>query len=110
VKLLPASEGNKAGRTMPVKFSLRVASNVDPLTPFVVNQDLEVKIFRSSDPSNVLQKSVFGAGSADYRISALAKQYQTNFKTSDTPTRYTVEIWRKNKEWLIGSFSFKTLK
>ena len=40
--LLPSSESNKAGRTMPVKFALRVVEEVDPAMPFVINQELDI--------------------------------------------------------------------
>lgn len=41
LELLPASQSNKGGRTMPVKFSLRIAETVDPAQPFVYNEELE---------------------------------------------------------------------
>lgn len=40
IELLPASLSNKAGRTMPVKFSIRVKTSVDPAQPFIRNQEL----------------------------------------------------------------------
>ncbi|MDI6905550.1 MAG: hypothetical protein QMD13_08745 [Candidatus Bathyarchaeia archaeon] len=42
IELLPASE-NKARRTMPVKFAIRVVASIDPLQPFVYNEELAVK-------------------------------------------------------------------
>jgi hypothetical protein len=111
IKLLPASENNnKAGRTMPVKFAIRVASNVDPKTPFVYNDDLEIRIFKTSDQANILQKSLYGSGSTNYRINSSSELYITNFKTLSTPAVYTVEIWRPTKNWKVGSFNFKTVK
>jgi hypothetical protein len=110
IQLLPASENNKAGRTMPVKFALRVASSVDPKMPFVYNEDLQIRIFKSSNPGNSLQTSLFGSGSINYRIINTSELYITNFKTLSTPSEYKVEIWRTNKNWKVGSFTFKTVK
>lgn len=39
IELLPNTANNKAGRTMPVKFALRIAEAVDFAQPFVYNQD-----------------------------------------------------------------------
>ncbi len=110
IKLLPASENNKAGRTMPVKFALRIVPSVDPKTPFVYNEDLAIKIYKSSNLGNILQTSLFGVNSTDYRIISTSELYITNFKTLTTPAEYTVEIWRINKNWKVGSFTFKTVK
>jgi hypothetical protein len=112
LELLPSSESNKAGRTMPVKFSLRVAASVDPAQPFVYNEDLSIKILTVKiPPPNILeQTSVFGTGSTNYRIDVPTEKYITNFKTSKTPQTYLVEIWRTGKNFLVGSFTFKTVK
>jgi hypothetical protein len=108
VELLPASVSNKAGRTMPVKFSLRIAANVDPAQPFVYNEELEVRIYEASNPTKILQRSSFGTRSTDYRIDGA--KYITNFKTSKKPGFYVVEIWRPNIDFLVGSFTFSTVK
>jgi len=108
LELLPASQNNKAGRTMPVKFALRVAASVDPNQPFVYNQELTIKIYAKDNPSNVLQTSTFGDTSRDYRINAASELYITNFQTLKTPKTYVVEVYRK--DMLIGSFEFKTTK
>jgi hypothetical protein len=108
LELLPATPNNKAGRTMPVKFALRVAASVDPNQPFVYNEELTIKIYATDNPSNILQTSTFGDAAQDYRINTISEHYITNFQTLKTPKTYTVEIWRKNM--LIGSFSFKTVK
>jgi hypothetical protein len=105
---LPASAEFRAGRTMPVKFSLRIAEAVDPAMPFVYNEELEIRIYKSSDPGNILQTSPFGSASTDYRINSLAEHYITNFKTANKPAMYTFEIWRLSKNFLIGSFTFET--
>jgi len=68
LELLPSSKSNKAGRTMPVKFSLRIAEAIDPAIPFVHNAQLEIKIFDASNLTTVLQTSVYGDTSKDYRI------------------------------------------
>jgi hypothetical protein len=108
IELLPASETNKAGRTMPVKFSLRVSASVDPNQPFVYNEELVIKIYATDDPSNILQTSTFGDTARDYRINTLSEHYITNFQTLKTPKTYRVEIWRK--DMLIGWFEFSTVK
>lgn len=108
IELLPASENNKAGRTMPVKFSLRVAASVDPNQPFVYNEDLIIKIYATDDPSNILQTSTFGDTARDYRINNADELYITNFRTLKTPTTYVVEIYKKGM--LIGTFTFSTVK
>jgi hypothetical protein len=110
ITLLPATPSNKAGRTMPVKFSLRIAKSVDPAMPFVYNEDLEIRIYDAKSPGTILQKSVFGIGSTNYRIDLAAKLYLTNFKTKKTPATYVVEIWRPSKNFMVGSFTFKTVK
>ena len=108
LELLPATPNNKAGRTMPIKFALRVNASVDPNQPFVYNEELTIKIYAADDPSNILQTSTFGDTARDYRINTLEQLYITNFKTLKTPKTYVVEIWRNNM--LIGSFEFTTVK
>ena len=95
---------------MPVKFSLRIAAAVDPAMPFVYNEDLEIRIFKSASPDNILQTSLFGNMATDYRISIIAELYITNFKTDTRPAGYTVQIWRTSKNFLVGSFTFQTVK
>ncbi len=107
LELLPATIENKAGRAMPVKFSLRVVEAVDPDMPFVRNEELEIKIYDKST-GEILQNSIYGDTSTDYRINDDTEQYITNFKTSKTPTTYVVEISRKGM--VIGSFEFTTFK
>jgi len=108
LELLPASESNKAGRTMPVKFSLRVVEVVDPAQPFVWNEELTIVIYEKDNPENILQTSTYGTTARDYRIDPEDELYITNFKTLKTPTTYVVEIYRKGM--LIGSFEFSTVK
>jgi hypothetical protein len=109
IELLPASEDNRAGRTMPVKFSLRVAAEVDPAQPFVYNEMLAVRIVDTADPVEPKQTSVFGDGAANYRIDVADEHYITNFRTERTPTDYTVEIWRlSGSDHLVGTFGFAT--
>jgi len=108
IELLPASESNKAGRTMPVKFSLRVVEAVDPSQPFVWNEELTIKIYEKGHPENILQTSTYGITSRDYRIDPEDEHYITNFKTLKTPTTYVVEIYRG--DMLIDSFEFSTVK
>jgi predicted MPP superfamily phosphohydrolase len=110
IKMLPSTSSSKAGRTMPVKFSLRIASSVDPKMPFVYNDELEIRIYDKAKPSVILQRSVFGSGSTNYRIDTIAKMYMTNFKTKTTPATYVVEVWRPAKNFKVGSFTFSTVK
>jgi uncharacterized repeat protein (TIGR01451 family) len=108
IQMLPSTPNSKAGRTMPIKFSIRVKANVDPDQPFIYNEELTIKIHKKASSNNILlQTSIFGTGSKDYRIDP-GKLYITNFKTLTTPATYLVEIWRKGM--LIGSFEFKTVK
>lgn len=108
VELLPASKSNKAGRTMPVKFSLRIASSVDPAQPFVRNEELEIRIY--NDTNSLLQTSIYGDHSTDYRIDTSGELYITNFKTEKKPATYRVEIWRMSKNFEVGEFTFETVK
>jgi hypothetical protein len=107
LELLPASKHFRAGRTVPIKFALRINETVDPAMPFVYNQELEVRIVDVADPDNTLQTSLFGDSAKDYRIDTVAELYITNFKTSKTPVTYEAQIWRNNN-FLIGSFTFDT--
>jgi hypothetical protein len=111
---LPSTPNSKAGRTMPIKFSLRIAKSVDPAQPFVYNEDLEIRIYRCDNTScsskTLMQTSVYGTKSNDYKIDVTAQLYQTNFQTTKTPAQYLVEIWRPTKNFLVGSFTFKTVK
>lgn len=111
VEILPASESNKAGRMMPVKFSLRIAEVVDPDMPFVYTEGLEIRIYKYSEPENILlQTSTYGDTSKDYRIDIIGELCITNFKTEKQPAVYMVEILRLNEDFLIGSFTFETVK
>jgi hypothetical protein len=110
ITLLPSTPKSKAGRTMPVKFSLRIAAAVDPAMPFVYNDELEIRIYDRAKPGVILQRSVFGSGSTNYRIDMGSEKYITNFKTKTTPATYVVEVWRPAKNFLVGSFTFATTK
>ena len=108
IQLLPSTPSSKAGRTMPIKFSIRVKASVDPSQPFIYNEELTIKIYKIASPSNVLlQTSNFGSGSTNYRIDT-GRLYITNFKTLSTPATYLVNIYRKGM--LISSFLFSTVK
>jgi hypothetical protein len=74
----------------------------------VYNEDLESRIYDARNPGTILQRSVFGSGSKNYRING--EMYITNFQTGKTPTTYVVEIWRPTKNFMVGSFTFKTTK
>lgn len=110
IPYLPCTPNNKAGRTVPVKFSLKIAKSVDPKMPFVYRTDLEIRIYDKAKPSVILQRSVFGCKTADYRIDMITKMYITNFKTATKPATYVVEIWRPAKNFKVGSFIFATTK
>jgi hypothetical protein len=105
LNLLPATTSNKAGRTMPIKFSLRAYETVDPDKPFVYNEELTIKVKLNSV---TLQTSTFGTKSTSYRIDSQSELYITNFKTQTTPKTYHVEIYRNGLP--IGSFEFSTVK
>lgn len=108
IQMLPSTPNSKAGRTMPIRFSIRVKASVDPSQPFIYNEELTIKIYKIASPSNaLLQTSNFGSGSTNYRIDT-GRLYITNFKTLSTPATYLVNIYRKGM--LIGSFQFSTVK
>ena len=64
LELLPSSQNYRAGRTMPIKFSLRVCEAVDPSQPFVYNEELRIAVFPTGDAGNVLQESFYGDSSS----------------------------------------------
>lgn len=101
----PANDN--AGRTIPVKFAIRVASNVDPLQPFVHNEGLEIQIYNAANPSVILQTSHYGISSINYRINDTGQFYITNFKTDKNPATYIVKITQTGLE--IGEFTFMTV-
>lgn len=107
IEHLPSTPDSKAGRTMPVKFSLRIAESVDPQQPFVRSEELEISI-TSENGGDVYQSSEYGDSSTDYRING--ELYITNFKTSKVPQAYQVQIWRTSNSFLVGSFTFATTK
>ncbi|MHA1511204.1 MAG: hypothetical protein ACTSRX_05730, partial [Promethearchaeota archaeon] len=107
LELLPSTEDNNAGRTMPVKFSLRVAEAVDPNTPFVRNEEITILIYIFDNPNVILHSATYGTTSTDYRIDSVGELYITNYKTLKKPHTYVVEVWRN--EMLIGSFTFNTV-
>ena len=107
---LPSSGKNKAGRTMPVKFSLRRPERVDPAMLFVYDEDLEIRIYDSVDPDTILQTSRHGDTARDYRIDTADELYTTNFRTMKEPAEYVVEIWRTDLPFKIGKFTFETVK
>lgn len=103
LEMLPASKAFVAGRTVPVKFSLKLKPSVDPMEPFVYNENLEVHIYQDN---RLLQKSCFGETSRDYRISVPDQLYITIFQTLKTRAEYTVMLYRG--PFLVGSFTFET--
>jgi len=106
ITLLPFTPRIHAGRTMPVRFSLRIAKSVDPAMPFVYNEDLEIRIYDASSPGAILQRAVFGTGKTNYRIKD--GFYITHFKTGKKKATYVVEIWRASKNFMVGKFNFQT--
>jgi|GEM_PF-3972067 len=108
LQMLPNTPNSKAGRTIPIKFSLHIAAAVDPIQPFIRNEELTIIIYEKNHPDTILQVSTYGDHSTDYRINSTEKQYITNFKTLKTPKTYVVEIWRIPLR--IASFEFQTEK
>jgi hypothetical protein len=105
--LLPFTTKCKAGRTAPIKFSLRTNSLIDPDQSFVYDDGLmiDIRVNGASSPSQV---STFGVGSKYYRIDSVAKIYIVNFKTANVPTIYSVTIYSGTR--ILGSFDFSTTK
>ena len=93
---------------MPVKFAIRVASDVDPLRPFVHNEDLEIQIYNAANPSVILQTTHYGLTTTDYRINDIEQLYITNFKTDKKPATYIVKILREG--FVIDELTFQTVK
>ena len=108
VEMLPPSDRYNTGRTVPIKFSLRISAEVDPKMPFVYNENLEVRIFENSNPNIVLQSSLYGDTATDYRIDSEHQHYITNFQTGKNVAEYAVEIRRTVNDFLLGIFSFET--
>jgi hypothetical protein len=105
VELLPATPAHRAGRTMPVRFTLRVMAEIDEAQPFIHNEDLIIKIREAGGA--VLHTAEYGTHATDYRIDLDDQHYITNFRTLRQPAHYTVEVWWSN-DVLIGSFEFIT--
>ena len=100
VELLPSSSYYKAGRTIPIKFSIII----DEGSPtFVWNEDLTTLI---KQDDVLLQTSNHGPTAIDYRINSEDEHYITNFKTPKVPEEFTVEVWRGDH--LIDEFTFST--
>jgi hypothetical protein len=108
VEMLPATPTNKAGRTVPIKFSVALSAAADPAMPFVHNEDLQVVVYETSDPGTVLHEATYGTESHDYRIDDVAGLYITNFKTLARATEYTVDVIRG--DLVIGAFTFDTVR
>lgn len=108
IQLLPATPASNAGRTVPVKFVVRVAANVDPLEPFVHNEGLEISIYNPAVPAESTQIAHYGPSATSYRIDDAVQSYITNYKTGRSPADYTVEIRRTG--FIVARFAFQTLK
>ena len=102
----PSSQKINAGRTVALKFTLRVDAAVDATRPFVYREDLNVRVSSVAAPAATVFLAVFGTGARDYRIDSSSETYITNFDTPSTPTTYLVEVRRGS--FVIGSFSFAT--
>jgi hypothetical protein len=102
--LLPKSENYRAGRTVPIKFTLNIDPDVDLDTPFVYNEELVIKIISNGV---LVHESKYGETSQDYRIEAPV-HYITNFKTDKKPKEYAVEIL--NQGIVISSFTIQTTR
>jgi len=85
-----------------------IAAAVDPAQPFVRNEELTVKTYETGDPGDLLQESTYGDTARDYRIDSVGELYIANFQTLRQPRNYTVKVWRK--DFLVGSFTFATVK
>jgi len=114
ISRLPSSTNNKAGRTMPVKFALKMRDVVDPDQAFVYNDGLVVNVFKKAatlDAENeLLQTFVFGEGDDYYRIDTVDEIYIANFQTLEELAEYIVEVRQLSNDWLLGTLFFETLK
>lgn len=107
---LPRSKASKAGRTIPVKFSIREAGNINSATPFVYSENLKIRIYNTLEPSTVLQTATHGNNATDYRIDTEEETYITNFKTGESPAKYQVEIWKPGLPFPFAYFTFETMR
>ena len=105
--LIPKTTNAKAGRTLPIKFTLRTNPLIDASKPFVYNEGLtiDIRILGASNPSQI---SVFGIDSKSYRIDTEAELYIVNFKTAPNPAIYKVTISMGSQ--IIGIFTFSTTR
>ena len=94
---------------MPIKFSLRMSTNVNTDQPFIESQVLEVRVLEA-EKGTLLQASRYGDSSTDYRIDLQEELYITNFHTSKEPAEYIVEVWLLTTGFKLGSFGFITEK
>jgi hypothetical protein len=76
--------------------------------PPVYNEELEIRIFKTSNPSTIIQTFKFGLTSHDYRISEDLEQYICNFKTPKIPGDYTAQVVFNGLT--IGTIHFSTVK
>jgi hypothetical protein len=105
LELLPNTSNNRAGRTMPIKFSIEVSAPGDSQGNFVRNEELTIKIKQGD---TILAECHYGITSTDYRIDDAGELYITNYKTPKKPGLFTVEVWRNRANFLLGVFQFET--
>jgi hypothetical protein len=108
IKLLPATKENKAGRTIPIKFSIETYNSDNSEMTFVHDENLEIRVYDTLFSQIALQVFDYGEGSSDYRISDTDEKYIANFMTLKQPASYLVEIWRIGMNLMVGSFTFET--
>jgi hypothetical protein len=109
-EMYPGVRRYQAGRTIPIKYALRMDPVVDPAETFVYREDLAIKAYKlalDADP-NLLQTFLFGPGVVNYRVAPEGHLYIANYQTNKVPGQYMFEVRRIRNNFLLGSFVIET--
>ena len=106
--LYPGVRRYQAGRTIPVKFDLRIDPAVNAAEPFVHRDNLHIDALMLQGLEWApMQTFLYGPGVEHYRI-APAEHYIANYDTGKVAGQYTFEIRRIRNDFLLGSFTVET--
>ena len=107
--MYPGVRRYQAGRTIPIKYSLRIAEAADPSEPFVDRTDLVIRAYKPGlDGPELVQEFFFGEGADCYRVAPGGELYIGNFQTDKVPGQYMFEVRRTRNDFLLGSFTVET--
>jgi hypothetical protein len=109
-EMYPGVRRFQAGRTIPIKFALRMDAVVDPGESFVYRQDLAIKAYKLTlyAAPQPLQTFLFGPGVVNYRVAPEGQLYIANYDTGKVPGQYMFEVRRVRNDFLLGSFVIET--